>query len=140
MLVDAQVRQGILQRLCYGLSVGMIILLMMFSGLPIAVEAALVLLFLILNYWWYKSFIRAQAITEIWQQDSMMWCWRSLGSSKYKTAKLLHARYLGVVIHLNLQHLHHNYNVVIWRDQVSATEWRKLTVLTRLNYSQQNLL
>lgn len=139
MLVDAQVQQGVLQRLSYGLGVGIVILLMLFSGLHGAIKTILVTVFVLLNFWWYRSFIKAQTISEIWQQDSSIWCWRCRGSSTSKTGKLLQARHLGLVITLEFLHLHHHYHVVIWRDQVSGAEWRKLTVLTRLKYSQQNL-
>ncbi len=139
MLVDAQIKQGVLQRLCYVLSMLAVLLLMLLSGLPIIIEAVLAGLFLLINYWWYKAFIKAQAITEIWQQDSRIWCWRSLDSSQYKTATLQQVRHLGLVMVLDFQQRTTHYHVVIWRDQISHAEWRKLCVLTRLKHLQQNL-
>lgn len=139
MLVDATVEQGILQRLIYCLGAGIVILLILFSGLPLVVKTILTVLFLLLNVWWYKTFVALQAITEIWQQDNVTWGWRSIASSKYKTAVLKQTHYLGIVIVLNFQYRATHYNVLIWRDQVNLTEWRKLLVLTRLKQSQQNL-
>ena len=82
MLVDATVEQGILQRLIYCLGAGIVILLILFSGLPLVVKTILTVLFLLLNVWWYKTFVALQAITEIWQQDNVTWGWRSIASSK----------------------------------------------------------
>lgn len=139
MLVDAQVKQGVLQRLCYGFSMVAVLLLMSLSGLPIIVEVVLAVLFILINYWWYKAFIKAQAITEIWQQDNNVWCWRNVGSSQYKTATLQQVRYLGLAVVLDFQHRTKRYQLVIWRDQIGYAEWRKLCVLTRLKHLQQNL-
>ena len=139
MLVDAKIQQGLLQGLIYALGVVVVLGLMLLSGLPILLELILAGLFLLLNYWWYRAFIATQRLTEIWQQDARLWCWRRLGSSQCHSGTLQQARYLGVVIVLNLQCQNSSVSMLIWRDEVSKDEWRKLAVLTRLKQSLPRL-
>ncbi len=139
MLVDAKIQRGMLRHLVYASGAFMVVALMLLSGLSLLIKLLLVGLFLLLNYCWHRVFIATQVLTEIWQQDATVWGWRRLGSSQSHTGTLQQARYLGMVIVLSFQCRNASVSMLIWRDEVSRDEWRKLSVLTRLKQSPPTL-
>ena len=139
MLVDATIQRGVLRHLAYTSGAFMVVALMLLSGLPLLFKLLLIGLFLLLNYGWYRLFVATQVLAEIWQQDAVVWGWRYLSSPQSHTATLLQAHYLGVLIVLSFQCRNTSISMLIWRDEVSGEEWRKLSVLTRLKQSSPTL-
>lgn len=139
MLIDITLSASRLQQCFHLLALLLLGLLICISGLSwLATVVAIGLLCLLDR--WLAGINSKNQITAAWQGDSQTWYWQRQ-QGKRQTGQLVKIRRMGLLIHLTLKETvcPQTTPLTIWRDQVSAEQWRHLCVLSALNHSQQNL-
>lgn len=147
-LVDTVLTSSRLQQGLYGAAGLLVITLMGLSGLPLWLRLAVILLFIGLTLYWLKV-QPLNPISAIWQGDSRTWYWQyvhqqSANPKQRGTGELAYCRHLGWVIQLGFKSNSHrqpkNLSILVWRDQLSQEQWRRLMVLSRLRQSSRTVL
>ncbi|RYZ93789.1 MAG: hypothetical protein EOO68_21455 [Moraxellaceae bacterium] len=151
-LVDTRLASSRLQHGVYGGGGLLVIVLVGLSGLPLWLRLLLIVLFIGLTAYWLKV-QPLSPLSAIWQGDSRTWYWQRMThpfnqqqrvQSQRGTGELSYCRHLGWVIQLGFKSHSHRQpqklSVLVWRDQVSQEQWRRLMVLSRLRQFSSTLL
>lgn len=137
MLVDVTLIPSRVQQFIHWLGLAMLVSLIWASALPWALSGAGIVLLLGLQGW-LSALAARRRIKALWQADSYSWYWQCSQGRRH-SGKLLQVRHLGLVIHLTFMTAgRQSALIAVWRDQVSAAQWRRLCVVHSLHDSQQN--
>lgn len=146
-LVDTVLTPSRLQQGLYTGAGLLVIALMGSSGLALWARLVVIMLFIGLTFYWLKV-QPLHSISAIWQGDSRTWYWQPVVQGTLQrqraTGELAYCRNLGWVIQLGFKSSGHrqpkNLSILVWRDQVSQEQWRRLMVISRLRQSSSTLL
>lgn len=84
---------------------------------------------LLLWQWFTLSMARQRPqLALLWQGEGRVWYWRFQGDKRTYRGHLLSLRSYGVLFYVVLQTGTKTQRVVLWRDQLSLTQWRYLMI------------
>jgi hypothetical protein len=136
MLIDCQIKPSRLRLGCVLAANLVMVVLLAYSGLPLRVKIALCVAASIFNladaYRVYRGWIK-QSAQHIWQLNRCEWYVQSVHNVQALPAELLSVDFRGFAVCLTLTIKQRPQRLVIWKDQVNQTEWRKLKVLSRMH-------
>lgn len=135
MLIDCQVKPSRLRVACC-LAVNMLVLLLLlFAGVPLVFKVLLMLLFSAVNLAHSYAVYRGRVgtyVQHVWQVNRCEWFVHSVHNPVTQAAELLSIDFRGFAVALRFRCDGQQYRLTLWKDQVNQAEWRKLSVLARL--------
>lgn len=139
MLIDTQLKPSRWQIYSELLSCCLICVLLWTAAIQPVFKIILIIVFLALQYGLRQALTGRQTVVQLWQIDGLNWAWRHNNDRTVK-ASLLAIEYRGVVLSLTFLVAGRQRHLVIWRDQVDATQWRYFKILANLRQSNTQIV
>lgn len=142
MLIDCRINPSRLRLGCFvAVNVIVLWLIIVASGIPPLYKLILAASFSLLNLGsaliTYLGLFKTPLL-HVWQVNRCEWYVQNAGDVQAVAAELLAVDFRGFAVHLCLKVQDGQRTVVLWKDQINQSEWRKFRVLSRLHQASSH--
>ncbi len=144
MLIDCQIKPSRLRVGCFMAVNGVVLLLIIAcSGISPAYKLMLSVAFTLFNlanvFMAYTGFLKPRVL-HVWQVNRCEWYVQDTHHSQAVEAELLAIDFRGFTAYLCFKVQGRQRALVLWKDQLNQSEWRKLKVLSRLHQTPSHMV
>lgn len=134
MQVDADIQVSKWQRCVELLFCLAVIILLWHSNFSMLIKLLSIGAFVVAQFVFKQAINQRKIVQQLWQIDHLTWAWRYNNESRVYKAHLITIDYRHVVLRLSFRVAQNQQQIVIWRDQVSRTQWRYFKIIANLKY------
>lgn len=142
MLIDCQIKPSRLRAGCFVVvNIMVLLLIITASGIPALYKMILAAIFSLINLGsaliTYLGLFKTPLL-HVWQVNRCEWYVLDVGHSQAVAVELLAIDFRGFAVYLCFRIHERRETVVLWKDQLNQSEWRKFKVLSRLHQASSH--